>query len=412
MLPEATWVRPPSRGSLHKKRRWLQIATSLVFILAPFVGILRFDLRDSGMVLLGLRFSLSELAAVYLVILLFILVVFAGALLYGRIYCGWMCPQTTLSELVAAFERRLRKRFKQAPRLATLLSNLASLAVSAFVAASLVSYFLHPSWWLAPPRPAWISWGITTAVMFGFLSIRHRFCLGFCPYGILQNIIQDGKTLGVQLDPARASECTNCLLCVRACFMGVDIRQSSFDTACINCGDCISATTLAKRCPTDPLIRFRYGTEPSPWPAALRRIGVSDVRRAIVVVVTLAVAVATGVVLTHREEVTLEVAALYEQTQADADGVIHNVYRLQVRNRLPRPVMIRLGVEGVAGLAVEPPGPELELSPGDHGLRDVRLSAPRGSLEDGGHQITFTAVAEGARYDARLPAFFFVPTRR
>jgi polyferredoxin len=412
MLPEATWVRPPSRGSLHKKRRWLQIATSLVFILAPFVGILRFDLLDSEMVLLGLHFSLGELAAVYLVILLFILVVFAGALLYGRIYCGWMCPQTTLSELVATFERRLKKRFKQDPILANVLSNLASLAMSAFVGASLVSYFLHPTQWSAPPRPAWISWGIASVVMFGFLSMRHRFCLGFCPYGILQNIIQDGKTLGVELDPARAGECTNCLLCVRACFMGVDIRKSAFDTACINCGDCISATTLAKRCPTEPLIRFRYGTEGSRWPAALRRLGVSDVRRAIVVSVTLAVAAATGVVLASREEVTLEVAALYEQTHTDGDGVVHNAYRLQVRNRLPRPVKIRLGVEGVAGLAVESPGAELELSPGDHGLRDVLLSAPRGSLEDGGHEIAFTAVAEGARYDARLPAFFFVPTRR
>jgi polyferredoxin len=412
MLPEATWVRPPSRGSLHRKRRWLQILTSLVFIVAPFVDILRFDLKDAEMILFGVHFSLSELAGVFLVILVFILVVFAGALLYGRIYCGWMCPQTTLSELVATFERRLKKRFKNDPLLGTVLSNLASLGASAFVAASLVTYFLHPTQYFAPPKAAWIGFGLATVVMFGFLSMRHRFCLGFCPYGILQNIIQDGKTLGVELDPNRASECTNCLLCVRACFMGVDIRKESFSTSCINCGDCISATTLAKRCPTDPLIRFKYGTETSSWPGWLRKVGIHDARRALIVGVTLAVTVLTGFVLAKRDEVSLEVAAQYERTRADEAGVVHNAYRFQVRNRLPHPVKIRFEVKGVEGLAIESPGPELELAPGDHGLRDVMLTAPGQALEVGGHEITFHAVAEGAKYDAVMPTYFFVPTKR
>jgi polyferredoxin len=416
MLPEATWVRPPSRGSLHRKRRAIQAVTSLIFILAPFVDLLRFDLKNSALIMAGVSFSLSEMLAVFLVILVFIIAVFAGALLYGRVFCGWMCPQTTLSEIVSGIERRACKLSKKVGLggLCRLAAPLAALGISAFVAASLVTYFLDPADRLSPPRLAWISWAITTFVLFADLYfLRHGFCLSVCPYGIMQKIIQDSRTLGVAFDSERRSECTNCMLCVRACFMGIDIRESSFDTSCLNCGDCISATTLAKRCPTQPLIRFRYGTEPSSWPGFLGKLGILDGRRAVVVGITLAVTLLTVGLLASRRDLDMEIAAQYERTFTDPSGVVHNHYRLSLGNRLDRPVRLHLEVRGAPEVSIEsPPKPEIDLAPGEHGIRDVVMSAPASSLGAGAHTIVVRGVAEGATFVSELSTHFFVPSRR
>jgi polyferredoxin len=410
-LPEATWVRPPARDRLHRSRRALQVATSLVFIAAPFVDLLRFDLKNGALILAGTPYGLGELSATYLVVLLFILVVFAGALLYGRIYCGWMCPQTTLSELVAGLERRACRGARGTVR-CRVAGPAAALLMGSFVAASLVSYFLDPADLLAPPPAAWGSFGVTALLLTADLqALRHRLCVGICPYGILQNIVQDGRTLGVSLDPARRAECTSCLLCVRACFMGVDIRERAFDPRCLNCGDCISAARLAKRCPADPLIRFRYGTESSRWPAWLRRFGISDARRALVAVLVAAVAALSFAALGGEKRVEVKVAALHDRTSTDGAGAVRNVYRVTVSNRTRRPVRLHLEAAGVPGLALEAPE-EIALRPNQHLSRDVSLAAPGAGLRPGAHPVTVRSVPEGPGDAIDIQARFFVPSRR
>jgi len=411
MLPEATWVRPPSRGRLHRSRRALQAVTSLVFVAAPFVDLLRFDLRGGALVLGGASFGLGDLQAVYLLLLLFILVVFAGALLYGRIYCGWMCPQTTLSEIVATFERWGSRRVKSA-RLRRVLPFLGALGMSAFVAASLVSYFLDPAERLSPPGLAIASWAVTAAVIGGFLFLRHRFCVGICPYGILQNIIQDSRTLGVQLDPSRREECVDCLLCVRACFVGVDVREQAFDPRCLNCGDCISATRLAKRCPEDPLISFRYGTEGSSWPAPLRKVGISDARRAVVAAAVLVMTVVAVATIAGRRDLEADVAAQYEKASSEPSGTVRNAYRLSLHNRLGQQIRVRIEARGIPGLAVDSPAGTVDVAAGEQAIRDLVLSAACAAAEPGAHEVSIRVVPEGPGTASELSSFFFVPTRR
>ncbi len=408
MIPASTWVRPPARARLHRSRRALQLLTSLIFIAAPFVDLFRFDFDAGVLVLAGTHFGVGDLHAIYAMVILFVVIVFAGALLYGRIYCGWMCPQTTLSELVATVERWTCKRVK-VKGACRFISGATTVLVSAFVAASLVSYFVSPAARLHPPRLAWIGFGITTVVLVLFLSLRHRFCQGVCPYGILQNIIQDRRTLGVAFDSSRRSECTDCLLCVRACFMGLDIRTQSFNQSCLNCGDCIAATRLAKRCPEQPLIAFRYGTETSSWPAFLRKTGLLDARRLVVVLITVALVVVTGFSFAAREDLEMDIAAQFERSSLAGDTV-RNGYRLTLRNRLRRPLKVALE-PATAGLVVEaPPGP-VEVAPASDVLVDVVLTAPVCGFPEGANDVKVRVIPEvGAA--SELPTFFFVPSRR
>jgi polyferredoxin len=408
MLPDATWIRPPAKAGLHKARRVVQIATSVLLLIAPFVDLLRFDVKNGALILFGRPFGLSELEVVYAILVLSFVVVFAGALLYGRIYCGWMCPQTTLSEWVAQLERLFCP--KRGPRGTTckVMTVVSSAAVSALVAASLVSYFIDPAERLHPGPIAVGSFLASFVVLFGDLYfLRHRFCVGVCPYGILQNIIQDNRTLGVQLVPERAAECTNCMLCVRACFMGVDIRTEPFDPRCLNCGDCIAATRLSKTCPDEPLIEFRYGTARSTWPSWLRALGVTDFRRVIVMVLT---AGATALVISlsaGRADLELEVAGQFEKTVVAA-GVARDTYQLAASNRLDQEVRLELTVAGVPGLAVAAPLEPIVLGPRERVRREVVLSAPSKGLEGGARTITMK-VAPSAGKPLELETRFFVP---
>lgn len=408
-LPAATWVRPPARGRLHRSRRALQVVTSLVFIAAPFVGILRFDLDTGHLVLLGTQFGLGDLQAIYALLILVTVLIFAGALLYGRIYCGWMCPQTTLSELVATVERWVCKRVK-AKGACRGISAITTTLVGAFVAASLVSYFLSPAMRSPIPRLAWISWVITTVVLTGFLFLRHQFCLLVCPYGLLQNIIQDRRTLGVAFDAARRSECTDCLLCVRACFMGLDIRQESLDPRCLNCGDCISATRIAKRCPEQPLIQFQYGTDKSTWPGWLRKAGISDARRVVIVALVFALTAVTGALLAGRKDLEIDIAAQFERSTIDAD-VVRNGYKLTLRNRLQRPVKVALELEGISGLAIDAPAAAVEIGPTTEVLVDIVMSAPACRFPEGVNDLKVRVIPEVGN-PVEQATFFFVPTRR
>jgi polyferredoxin len=244
------------------------------------------------------------------------------------------------------------------------------------------------------------------------LLLRHRFCLGVCPYGILQNIVQDGRTLGVELDPERRAECTDCLLCVRACFMGVDIRRQAFDPACLNCGDCIAATTLSRTCPAEPLIRFRYGTVPSRWPTFLRRAGVLDLRRALVMALVIGVTGATAAFLAGRQDLEADVAALFDRAALTPDGTVRNSYRLTVSNRLAHPIHLRLDASGVPELAIVAPVDGIDVAAGEEQFADLVLRAPAAQLETGPHDILFRGRVDGSDAVVELATHLYVPTRR
>jgi polyferredoxin len=410
-LPDVLTIRPPKGGRIHPWRRRGQIALSLLFLLAPFLDLLRFDVAGGRLILLRTAFGVQELGPIYLALLLGTLAVFAGALLYGRLYCGWLCPQTTLSEAAGALERVIRRK-KDAPGWRVAVAKIAVVALSGLVAASLVSYFLDPSDRLSPPAPAWIVFAIMTAIIAAdLLLLRHRFCLGICPYGILQSIIQDRRTLGVSLDLDLTSICLHCKSCVRSCFMGIDIRVASFHPHCINCGDCIDAINLSHAKIGRPQVTgFRYGPGPaSTWPRWLRAIGIHDVRRAAFALVFLILCGVLAASLTSRSGLDGRLSPRFDLGPSTSATTVETHYRLTLTNRLDRDVTLALTPEGLPGLRVVAPIGPVVMAIGQRVEVDLLLSAPRGDASVGSHVITVRCAdgEDGIDFETR----FFVPDR-
>ena len=116
--------------------------------------------------------------------------------------------------------------------------------------------------------------------------MRETFCRTACPYGLLQGVIEDGRSLHVRFD-ATPGACIDCGACARACPMDIDIRKGSFQIECTRCGSCIDScdAVLSRLKPARPgLLRFDFAA--FSW-------RVWDLKRALVALATAGFALAT-----------------------------------------------------------------------------------------------------------------------
>ena len=221
---------------------WVQ---ALVLLGLPFIRIrgesaFRFDIPSLRLHLFGTTVWMQEFFLVLLALLLVLFLIGLFTVLLGRVWCGWVCPQTVLSDLTAQIisSRTLLKRSA---------SHAWTFLVSLVVGASLIWYFVSPYEFfhrlfenrLGPVL--WGFWTVHTVILYLDLAfLRQRFCKTVCPYAKMQSVLYDDRTLVIAFDERRKDECMNCQACFRACPVGIDIRDGQ-DAACISCTKCIDA---------------------------------------------------------------------------------------------------------------------------------------------------------------------------
>ncbi|MDF1553011.1 MAG: 4Fe-4S binding protein [Deferrisomatales bacterium] len=222
-------------------------------------SLLRVDLESRSLLALGHTFRLEEFPLVLPLVLALLTTLLLLTLVFGRVWCGWACPQTLWSDLVEGVARRLGARVR-GRRLSAGLPTQAAFhmvcaALGLLVGANLVWYFLPPTGYLAAlfrgelPAPAVVTTLAVAALVYLDLAfVRRTFCAEFCPYGRFQTTLVDRGTLTLQVLPGQADRCIECGACTAACPTGVDVRRGS-DAGCINCGRCLDAcaAVMARR---------------------------------------------------------------------------------------------------------------------------------------------------------------------
>jgi cytochrome c oxidase accessory protein FixG len=406
-----------STRSWHQIRKFVHLFCFLAFVALPFFNLVRFDIPRQRFYFAGYELWINEFAIVFFALMFLMFVVIVSSVFYGRVYCGYLCPQMIFSEASMNLETRLRrwvvKKFidwnpKWRNRLHRALFYALVAAASVFLAFIFISYFVAPrdvlrSVLTLDIRTAGgISGAAVTLLTFlDFSLVRLRFCTTACPYGYLQGMLGDKNTLLVHYRD-ETHQCIECKKCVRVCPMGIDIRKSPFQIECVHCADCIDACDeILGKLGKPGLIHYVWGEK---GPLAAGRRQPWDARRIIVLLVLLGYASGLAVALSTRRPVLVHVsperAKLY---RVGSDGRIYNQFRYTIANRGAQPASVEFSIRDLPGASLAIAANPIPVQPGKTLEGTFEISEPGGQLRE---MVTHFSIVTGAD---KIPMTFLAP---
>jgi len=347
----------------HKRRlvQGLLIAASLLLPFATISGnpFLRMDIAKMTLFLAGIPLRIDQFYLVLIVILLFVALFLLVTVVLGRVWCGWLCPQTLFNDLAELLAGIFRT--KVTPRAARLIEHIVALIVAKLIALDLFCWFLPPrqvvTGLLDFPDHQLMLATFLLLTLFGYLNlilVKRSFCRSYCPYGRFQTALMDAGTLNLSFLEETRDRCLRCNACVQTCPMGIDIR-GGFQIECIGCGRCIDAcrTVMEKRTDGAGLIDYRFGTVKG----TRFRMGNTTVVL-LLVTLLLAAGLVWGVMGRSQSAFAVQRVATAD-SRTLADGSLAHPWRATIGNRSEIPQVYSIMVAG------ESPGVELLGQTGD-----------------------------------------------
>lgn len=431
------WVYPRSiTGRFQRIHRITGLLLILVLVVAPWIRIgelpmVRIDLPARRVALLGQVFTASDGFILVLLAFLAAFGLFWFTAMFGRLWCGYVCPQTVfLEEWVRPVERwfegdrgqRMRRdaapwSFDKFWRKAGKLTTFALLAL--FVGASVQSWFAGPvELWTgrAGPVDYTVVGVIATGLFLDWAWFREQLCIYLCPYARFQSALTDDESLVVAYDAPRAEprakgreaakegRCIDCMKCVQVCPMGIDIRNG-FQLECINCARCVDACEDVMGRLGHPSL-VRYTTIAAEEGRRTRLVRPRTVVYGVLLTALMALLI-MRVSTNEAIEVSVQRApgTLF---QVDEDGFVRNTYLLRVDNHDPlSPRAFTIEVVGLpGGEVVVPP---LEIPPLEGRTVPLIVRAPADALDQPSTPLVVEVRSEAS--SIRRDATFRAPRR-
>jgi ferredoxin-type protein NapH len=243
-------------------RRIVQVLTLLLLAIIPFLSKKGFTFVTGSLYslsigpvwitdpLIGVQTVLTTMT-LDKVLLLSLAVPVVGTLVLGRVFCGWVCPQNTLSEFVdhaaetAGFKRPVVRTPSAGPRYAVLTIIFALLLVTGIPLASLLSapgiISVQIAQFVTEEIVGLELMLIGIIIVVELFLVRRAWCNYVCPVGSFLGLLRFKRTLKVVLAEDADHVCINCMACSRSCRLGLDPLKGSLYPQCHNCGACIDA---------------------------------------------------------------------------------------------------------------------------------------------------------------------------
>ncbi len=375
------WVFPKKpKGRYYNYRKWVSYFLLLFLFLSPFIKIngnqfLMFNVLERRFNIFGFPFWPQDFHIFVIMMIIMIIFIVLFTVAFGRIFCGWMCPQTIFMEMV--FRRieywiegdrgkqiRLKKLPWNAEKIRKRFLKWSVFFLISFIIANVFLAYLIGSDQLiryitdgpTEHMSTLISLLIFTGVFyFIFAWFREQVCIIACPYGRLQGVLLDNRSIVVAYDHKRGEgttgrsrfnkdedrtasgkgDCVDCSLCVKVCPTGIDIRNGT-QLECINCTACIDACDSIMESIDLPKGLIRYTSEDE---IEKKKTFTFSVRlKAYTAVLVILTGVLIGM-LFLRNDVEATILRLPGQLYEHKEGnIISNVYTYKLINKTSKSI--------------------------------------------------------------------------
>ncbi|HEY6906901.1 MAG TPA: cytochrome c oxidase accessory protein CcoG, partial [Ignavibacteriaceae bacterium] len=275
------WIYPkkPS-GRFYNARTLVSFILLAVLVGMPFIKVnghqfMLFDFLNRNFILFGIPFGPHDFHLFVIAMIAIIVFIILFTAVFGRVFCGWACPQTIFMEMVfRKIEYWLEGDWLQQKRLANspwdsnktirkTAKHIIFFAISFFISNIFLSYLIGMDnlIQIIKDPPAEHVQGLISIILFSgvfywvFSYFREQACTIVCPYGRLQGVLLDRDSIVIAYDNVRGEprgkikkgadqshlgDCIDCRLCVDVCPTGIDIRDG-IQLECVNCTACIDA---------------------------------------------------------------------------------------------------------------------------------------------------------------------------
>ncbi|MEC4005387.1 cytochrome c oxidase accessory protein CcoG [Flavobacterium sp. SUN052] len=301
-----SWVFPKMpKGKLYERRKWVSYFLLLFLLSAPFIKIngnqfLLFNVLERKFNIFSFPFWPQDFHIFVIIMIIGVVSLALFTVAFGRIFCGWFCPQTIFMEMV--FRRleywiegdrgaqiRLSKQEWDAEKIRKRITKWFVFYVVSFLIANVFLAYLIGSdelIKLITEGPTQNTGTLIALIIFTYvfyfiyISFREQVCIIACPYGRMQGVLLDNKTINVAYDYVRGEketgrakfnkqenraasgkgDCIDCKLCVHVCPTGIDIRNG-VQLECVNCTACIDECDTIMESVGLPKGLIRYASE-------------------------------------------------------------------------------------------------------------------------------------------------------
>ena len=371
-------------GFFQKLRRRMNLVYFAFFALLPWLQYnghqaILFDISEQRFTLWGLTLWPQDLTLLAWLFVLAAFLLFFVTTFLGRVWCGYMCPQTVWTFIFIWFEEKIEGTANQRRKLdqqkinsnkvmRKTLKHSTWILVSFLTALTFAGYF-------SPMQALFVNVLTfnTSAMMAGVLVfftlatygnagwMRETVCLHMCPYARFQSAMFDKDTLTVSYDAERGEtrgtrgrkqdpkamglgDCIDCNLCVEVCPTGIDIRNG-LQYECINCGACADACNGVMTQMNYAQGLIRYTTEHELEGKKVRLIRSKLVGYALVLVIMSTLLV---VEVVNRVPLSLDISRdRIELAKENFNGDIENVFTLRILNMSQTDNTYRLSMRGI-----------------------------------------------------------------
>jgi cytochrome c oxidase accessory protein FixG len=378
-------------GRFYNIRTWVSWGFFALFFAMPFIKangrpLFQFNIPEAKFIIFGKIFWPQDFFIFGLAMVTFIIFIVLFTAAFGRLFCGWVCPQTIFMEMLfrkveyliegdAAKQRLLKNapwtarkfRIKASKHFAFFLLSfiIANFFLSYIIGMDeLIKIITEP---VTQHVGGFIAIVIFSAVFYGvYAYFREQACTVVCPYGRLQSVLLDRNSMVVAYDykrgeprgkykkdkEAQASlgDCIDCFQCVKVCPTGIDIRNGT-QMECVGCTACIDACDKMMDAVDRPRGLVRYASENNISDGSkLRFTG----RMKLYSLLLLVLAGILTTLLVTRKDIGASIirapGILYQERGADS---ISNLYTIKIVNKTLKDIPLTLKVESAPGRIVE-----------------------------------------------------------